>query len=277
MIDTGESVRQVSRDSNSEDESYTKPFSEGGQMAAGSLDLNRDATSRRKLQKKLDVEYTRIAKRVRMETLKNSSVHEVELWSTALKMMLVSRALLLDDGDRIAETDPDSQHDDAELHEPRPRNGNHSQEQSYRYPFMDDHFYAGSEWSDVTEARNKARDMPIIQVTGDNEQEASNAAPATQTASSQHAKGNTRAHPGSGTTPKQTERYGLPIQLWRRIIADAVNADGILTRNQQMQIMRYASDWDVIAYKLTIKGVEDHQQIWKFLETVDCFTYSPVS
>lgn len=277
MIDTGESVRQLSMDSHSEDESYTRSFIGRGQTFAESLDSNRDATSKRKLQKKLDVEYMRIAKRVRMETLKNSSVHEVELWSTALKMMLVCRALLLDDGDRIAETGLDSQRDDAEPHEPKPRNGNHSQEQRHRYPFMDDNFYSGSEWSDVAEVSNKARRIPIAQVTEDSEHEASNAGPATQTTASRQTKCNSRANPSPSATSKPNGRYGLPIQLWRRIIAEAVNADGILTRNQQMQIMQYATDWDVIAYKLTIKGVEDYQQIWKFLETVDCFTYSALS
>lgn len=288
MIDMGEAVRQLSMDSNSEDDSYANPSSGNGQMYEQSQGSSSDTASQRKLQKKLDVEYTRLVKRVRMETLKNNSAHEVEIWSTALKMMLVSRALLLEDCDRIVEFGADSDHDGAILQEPESQNGFHGQGHGLEHnQFVHDNIYAGSAWpsvkipaihvTEVDEFKSSPWQIPtLIKLSGYNEDEASHHVPAAQTASHQ-AKVVTRAHSGTGSTQKLNWRYGLPLRLWRCIIADAVGANGILTRHQQEQIIRYAADWDVLAYKLTIKGVEDYQQIWKFLETVDCFTYSSLS
>lgn len=91
--------------------------------------------------------------------------------------------------------------------------------------------------------------------------------------------GKGKSHPSSvaRTSRKREWRFGLPFAFWRQIIADAVGADGILSYQQQVRIMAYAADWNAVSYELTIKGAEDHQQIWKFLETVKCITYSSLT
>ncbi|RJE18917.1 leucine rich repeat protein [Aspergillus sclerotialis] len=285
MINMGESVRQALAEKYSDEEGYV---SSGGGLSHSD---SGDGTSRRKLQKKLDVQYTRQAKRVRMETLKNSGAHEVEIWITALKMMVVSRALLLEDKNRAAGKEA------TEQRESTPENSSDGQEQEHGV--IIDTADAVDEVLDnkiptiqtTDENDTPPRRLPIIRITSETEFELeyefgvsipSNeiySRPQTPLASHQQkttTTTTTRAHPNpnAASTQIQTWRYGLPFKLWRRIIAEAVGADGILNNKQQEQIMRYATDWDVIAYKLTIKGVEDYQQIWKFLETVDCFTYS---
>ncbi|KAL4808257.1 hypothetical protein BDV18DRAFT_158366 [Aspergillus unguis] len=87
-------------------------------------------------------------------------------------------------------------------------------------------------------------------------------------------KGTTRG--GNGKEKKNSWRFGLGIENWCSIIAHLVGAHGVLDLEQQMRIVYYASDWDALAYELTIQGAEDSQQIWKYLDTVDCFTYTPL-
>lgn len=288
MLDMGESVRQALTEKYSDEEGYA---SSGGGLSHSDGD---DVTSRRKLQKKLYVQYTRQAKRVRMETLKNSGAHEVEIWSTALKMMVASRALLLEDKNRATG-------EDTEQHESAPEDGSDGQEQEHEAitdiaAAVDEVLDSKIQTIKVTDEEDTPpRRLPVIRITSETEFEIEYefgasipsrdiySRPETPPASYQQetttiiTTTTTRVHPNPNTASTQIQqpwRYGLPLRLWRRIIAEAVGADGILNNKQQEKIMRYAADWDVIAYKLTIKGVEDYQQIWKFLETVDCFTYS---
>lgn len=72
-------------------------------------------------------------------------------------------------------------------------------------------------------------------------------------------------------------RYEFPMQVWRKIIAHSVDADGVLSRAQQERIIQYATDWKSIAAELRSQGAEKHQQIWKLLDTVNSFTYGCLS
>ena len=72
-------------------------------------------------------------------------------------------------------------------------------------------------------------------------------------------------------------RYEFPLQVWRKIIAHSVDADGVLSRAQQEKIIQYAMDWKSIAAELRSQGAEKHQQIWKLLDTVNSFTYACLS
>ena len=75
---------------------------------------------------------------------------------------------------------------------------------------------------------------------------------------------------------KQDWLHGLPFELWRRILACAIDSHGTLDSDQQSLIMRYGTDWDVIAYEQAIRGARESDKIWKFLDMVNCFTYSLV-
>lgn len=69
----------------------------------------------------------------------------------------------------------------------------------------------------------------------------------------------------------------LPLHLTRRIIAYTAGANGVLSQAQQEGVMRYALDWKSVAAELRAQGAEEHQQIWKLVDAVECFTYSSLS
>lgn len=69
----------------------------------------------------------------------------------------------------------------------------------------------------------------------------------------------------------------LPLHLTRRIIAYTAGANGVLSQTQQEGTMRYALDWKSVAAELRAQGAEEHQQIWKLVDAVECFTYSSLS
>ncbi|RMJ22638.1 leucine rich repeat protein [Aspergillus sp. HF37] len=291
MVDIGEAVRQLSASDSDGEESYeNRRTSDGTKPSAESPSSARDTTGQRKLQKKLDIEYMRLAKRIRMDALKNNNVHAVEIWSTALKMMVVSRTLLLEDRHRIVKTPSEvSPLEDEpveaviEQEEHDPEDGFPEEQESEVVPTTE---HAVSSFDPASEAFDiefpalhvpKRAEVAIHDEVEANNPTTESPTPEAQMPATRQGRGNGRAHFSPGATQKEITRGGLSLDMWRRIIADAVGAEGILSQNQQVQIMRYASDWDVLAYKLTIQGVEDYQQIWKFLETVGCFIYSPHS
>lgn len=67
--------------------------------------------------------------------------------------------------------------------------------------------------------------------------------------------------------------HRLPLSVNCRIIARRAGAEGILSLAQQERIIKYATDWNSIAVEMRAQGAEEHQQIWKILDTVNCFTY----
>ncbi|KAF9885199.1 hypothetical protein FE257_000650 [Aspergillus nanangensis] len=264
-----------------------------------------DPIAQRKLQKKMDVEYTRLTKRVRMEALKLGGVHSMDTWVIALKMMTTSRALLLEDKDRAAEPSPgagvidapseftqalahshstqDLVHDKPQWWQGYNNNNNHDIPQIVvgeypgPYKFVEMAFMAAPPICPGSEQFDK--NFPALQPVSDAaaHEAKGNSNPGAESSSHKAGKGTTRASlTAHKPFRKTTWRFGLPLEFWRRIIAEAVGADGILDPQQQMQIIRYATDWNSVSYEMTIVGAEDHQQIWKFLETVNCFTYSPL-
>lgn len=273
-----------------------------------------DTIAQRKLQKKMDLEYTRLTKRVRMEALKVEGLHSMELWATSLKMMVISRVLLLDDKDRAAGEPSDEsltgEHEETtetikECEEEHVDEyvQNHMQNNSTLkivtrqspppYCVQSPSLGPFQPGSDIFEEHFPALQAPVIRLTSNGNHQAvsvhekeipiqekeatpsaSSLSPSKDTAKA--GKGNPRLSNGNKLFHKKHWRFGLPLELWRRVIAEAVGADGILDLQQQMQIMRYASDWNSVEYEMTITGAEDHQQIWKILETVNCFTYSPL-
>lgn len=78
-------------------------------------------------------------------------------------------------------------------------------------------------------------------------------------------------------TYRSKYRFGLPLHLWQRIIATALAANGILHPDQQSKIISYAASWDALEAEMSISGAAQHQQIWKILDNIDCFTYKPLS
>ncbi|GIK05897.1 hypothetical protein Aspvir_010011 [Aspergillus viridinutans] len=245
--------------------------------------------AQRKLQKKLDIEHARLAKRVCIEALKKEGVHSNDIWRVALKMMTVSRALLLNDRDRIVEAPSEEEPSSVEETDERVEE-QETMEQSPEYVFDEYElfepidvgpFHPGAKHFEVNfPSLHQVQQVQQVQQTNGHDKDVQSRETKESTPPSQPARsGKGKSHPSSvsRSSRKREWRFGLPFAFWRQIIADAVGADGILSHQQQVRIMTYAADWNAVSYELTIKGAEDHQQIWKFLETVKCITYSSLT
>jgi hypothetical protein len=231
----------------------------------------------RQMRKKLDLEYTRLTKRVRIDVLNSEGVHSAEIWSAALKMMVWCRAILLDDRDRhlgeglqVGGRAMDHEHQmmnpDAHESEIGPF---HPGTENFDTHFPSLRNKTGSSSTSTSPLRKK--DTTNITTTLPFHP---------KLPSSGSAKG--LNHVASNSTPhlqsrKQNWRFDLPMDVWCQIIALSVGAEGILDRAQQRQIMSYATNWDSLAQEMSVQGAPDYQQIWKILESVGCFTYNPVS
>ncbi|KAL4908345.1 hypothetical protein BDW74DRAFT_175034 [Aspergillus multicolor] len=299
-------------------------------------DTETDEDTKRKVQGKLELEFRRLTKRVQLEALKVEGVHTSDIGITALRMMTVFRALLLEDRDRFVEV-PEAEQPELETETPEGPTIEEQEEHDAGYvseeedilieqsPFHVEYlpepqyalsqplaagpFLPGAKQFDeefpalqsMLQKRSQPQfpTKPVIPdpeikeplasspltvavsspgrpASFDNSTKANTQSALGTNQLSRYGKSNARGS-GAQKARKQTWRFGLPNEIWRRIIAEAVGADGILDQEQQQHIMEYAADWDVVAYELTIKGAEDHQQIWKFLHTVGCLTYSPLA
>ncbi|RHZ65843.1 uncharacterized protein CDV56_108781 [Aspergillus thermomutatus] len=252
--------------------------------------------AQRKLQKKLDIEHARLAKRVCIEALKKEGIHSNDIWRVALKMMVVARALLLDDKDRAVEAPSEEEPSGVEETGERAEDEEETMEQSPEYVFDEYEFFepiaVGPFHPDAEYFEANFPALRQVQQSNGHDKELRSQEPQEpqESQESQETKesmppsqpsrsGKGKSHPNSAprSSRKREWRFGLPFAFWRQIIADAVGADGILNHQQQVRIVTYAADWNAVSYELTIKGAEDHQQIWKFLETVKCITYSSLT
>lgn len=72
-------------------------------------------------------------------------------------------------------------------------------------------------------------------------------------------------------------RSQLPCQfsedIWRRIIATAAGADGIMSEAQQLSMLRWAWDRNTLSRESESLGLKDSAQIWKVLEATGCLGY----
>ncbi|KAL2009737.1 hypothetical protein VTN00DRAFT_5544 [Thermoascus crustaceus] len=282
LLEMTEMFRDWTSDTESDDElaeEIRSPSKAAGNPLAVQSPLNKaDITKQRQVRKKLDIEYVRLTKRVRIDILKVEGVHSADIWSTALKMMVTCRALLLEDKDRRGDAATGGE----EIILEHPEEPEESINPEMHIPGSVSAASRVGPFHPSTE--DFAMHFPTIQgasattmtPTRPQSKEAENITPPSQTQATRSGKGHARTTPGaSAPAKKETWRFGLPMELWRRIIADALGAEGILNQEQQLQTMRYASDWNALAYELTIKGAAEHQQIWKILDSINCFTYNP--
>ncbi|KAF4295027.1 hypothetical protein KXV50_009246 [Aspergillus fumigatus] len=277
LLDKAELVREYK---SNDDTANDELSGDDGQNAA-----------QRKLQKKLDIEHARLAKRVCIEALKKEGVHSNDIWRVALKMMIVSRALLLNDKDRAVEAPSEAESSGVgetdETVEEEEKEAEETVEQSPEHVFDEYElleaitagpFHPGAKYFEINFP--SLQQVQQAQQTNGHDKDVQSRETKESTPPSQPTRsGKGKSHPNSvaRTSRKREWRFGLPFAFWRQIIADAVGADGILSYQQQVRIMAYAADWNAVSYELTIKGAEDHQQIWKFLETVKCITYSSLT
>ncbi|KAL4958481.1 hypothetical protein BDW69DRAFT_201814 [Aspergillus filifer] len=310
----------------------------------GEGDETSDEAAQLKLKNKLALDFSRLTKRVRIECLKQEGLHAIDIANIALKMMVVSRALLLDNTDRVVVSEVDEDAEDETVDEAmapedlgtvpddseRTVDIGQEMDQMIEEEEVENEMvtersitespvecspgpnYAGGFASDYVSGpfhpaaylfdeefpalqspvRQEETQEPFEETTPSPEptEPLSESSPMAEPEANENgissgptsSLGNRHGRKGTPRSnitqkPRKTSwRFGLPFEIWRRIISDALGANEFLDVEQQGRIMHYASDWDNVAYELTIKGAEEHQQIWKIVDTVGCFVYSPL-
>jgi hypothetical protein len=84
-------------------------------------------------------------------------------------------------------------------------------------------------------------------------------------------------------SPLTTKPQGMPQQaqlpcklsedIWRRIIATAAGAVGIMSESQQLSMLRWAWDRNTLGRESESLGLKESAQIWKVLEATGCLAY----
>ena len=82
----------------------------------------------------------------------------------------------------------------------------------------------------------------------------------------------------SRTAPERTKDtvslpYGLPEEVWTRILATAGGADGLLSPSQQRAVVRWAMDKRTLGEEMGALGKSESQQIWRVLHGMGCLAY----
>lgn len=319
LLEVAESLRDVVSDTEAEGQSINDE-NDGTEYASRGRNKGQDHDEKpaNQVENKLKTEYARLCKRVQLEAIQIEGVHSSTLWSTALKMMLISRTILLDDDNRprsdskVGGVDVENnvrvdkgekeaewvQEDDSssdgpnyvhvEFVEPRNRTRVRFVEPNtgaYSYPGEDiAHMgppvtHTAPEGAGQRAGPSYSRyeafvsEFPTPQEAY--EPSASiNAAVATEVMQIPSA-----AFSSSGTRSRNPDedrvlRFDVPLKVWRRTIAYVVGANGLLDNEQQNCILKYAASWEALEHAQTFQGAEEHQQIWKLLQTLDCFNYS---
>jgi hypothetical protein len=295
--------------SDDEDLDNSQEFADATSQAHTAPTYKIDTITQRELQNERNTKYTRLTKRVRMEALHDEGVRDTDLWITTLRMMNISRILLWDSNDTNMDTTPEKeqgQQEDEEMDKPMPATVSaeeiahhpetpeapstpeplvdiqviepepesepapvgpfHPGTETFEtnFPILHSSLTARIESAMIKAAKEAAKNGPYLSPS--------------PIQPPRSVKGNTRTTTGPRALRKEKEiwRLGVPLEIWRMIIASAVGADGILDLEQQTQIMRYATDWKTLKDEMDITGLEDHQQIWRILEKNSCFIYSPL-
>ncbi|KAK2739738.1 hypothetical protein FQN55_009328 [Onygenales sp. PD_40] len=230
-----------------------------------------EITRQRQLRKKHEIEMERVKNRLLLDVIKTDGVTSVDLWIVSFKMMRVARAILLDDKDKPKPYVPADETNIPEepfptIMEPYPAifdpDGDGFTED---FPTIQEalSYPNGVSALSTVETPTKHKTQPR-RTSAASRNVASNRRDSTATAK--------KVVPNAGS--KEVGRFGLPMDLWRRIIADAMGATEILNVEQQMNVLRYASDWRAIKQELRIRGGTEYEQIWKILSSMGCLSYA---
>ncbi|XRM40774.1 hypothetical protein ABZX51_004083 [Aspergillus tubingensis] len=319
LLEVAESLRDVVSDTEAEGQSINDE-NDGKEYASRGRNKGQDHDEKpaNQVGNDLKTEYARLCKRVQLEAIKIEGVHSSTLWSTALKMMLISRTILLDDDNRPRS---DSKVGGADVENNVRVDEGEKEAESIQ---GDDSSSDGPNYAHVefVEPRNRTRVRFVEPNTGayscPGEDIAHIGPPVTNTApegagqragpsysryeafvsefptpqeayepsASMNAAVATEvmqipsaASSSSGTRSRNPDedrvlRFDVPLKVWRRTIAYVVGANGLLDNEQQNCILKYAASWEALEHAQTFQGAEEHQQIWKLLQTLDCFNYS---
>lgn len=280
-----------------------RTFNEGLRVESSGSDYEdeeedgEEVIKRREAERAEQIEMDRVTNRLVRDIIRTDGMHSVEIWSVAFEMMVVSRSMLLDDEDRPKPTESVE-----EQGFPSPfAEGKHytpdvaatpmdfGDEWPATDPYSGQHGWNSHTWTE--------EDFPTLDSSPSRNQEVKNHIP--MTVSPQQQKGRaqrtfsqstssalndnaqyTRVSSGSALARitaniahLESKRFGLPMELWRQIVAAAVPGSEILNIDQQMSVLSYASDWASIKQELRIKGGTEFEQQWKILASMNCTSY----
>jgi hypothetical protein len=207
----------------------------------------------RKAERKAQVEMERVRNRLLLAVIAADGMNSVDLWRVAFTMMTVARAILLKGGN-IGFTAGFG------IHYRNPESIDVTDE--LEFPSLD--VYARK-----IELRNRA-----ILRRGENRSSSSDASMSSGTPISRVKSGDALAKiTATGLEYTEPRRFGLPLDVWRRIIAKAVDGSEILSEDQQLKVLQYASDRASVQQELRIQGGTEYEQQWKILYSMDCLSY----
>ncbi|KAI9758831.1 MAG: hypothetical protein M4579_002777 [Chaenotheca gracillima] len=212
----------------------------------------------------------RLRNKAQVKTIKDYGVSSVELWGTAFRLLTVARCLLLKDGAMIPRPPPQ---------EPAASEGERQQGNSPR-------------WVKLSLAEIMAEQSGVSRAAA--EIEASSFAKSPP--SSSRSRGGRRISEsvgsrgpillGSGISDAHfslksinplSRRLalvgGLPKEIWWRILAEAIDPNGVLHEDQQRSVMRFAWSRETLHRAKEVAGKSESAQIWHVLEAMDSLAY----
>ncbi|EER44030.1 leucine rich repeat domain-containing protein [Histoplasma capsulatum var. duboisii H88] len=246
-----------------------------------------DIAKYRELRKKHEIEMERVKNRLLLDIFRTDGPAIADIWSIAFKMMRVARAILLNDGTKLKQS---VTLEDKKLMEPCLTNENlTSDDPINQHPKIENP--KNGCWNRNPSAQRSEsflEDFPTIQESLEGYSREGLAPTREETLRQDVGNSTSRKIPrsrkdsmaGAKKQPAKAEdkfdigRFGLPMDIWRRVIADAMGGSELLTVEQQMRVLRYASDWDAIKQELRISGGTEFEQIWKILSSMRCLSYT---
>ena len=82
-----------------------------------------------------------------------------------------------------------------------------------------------------------------------------------------------RPEPIIQNTYRSSLTLGFSSEVWRKILATAAGADGIMSESQQRSVLGWGMDRGTLSRERDSLGLADHAQIWRVLEATGCLAY----
>ncbi|KAL1956281.1 hypothetical protein VTO42DRAFT_7454 [Malbranchea cinnamomea] len=257
-------------------------------------DDDEELIKKREADRAAQVEMGRVKNRLLLDVIKTEGMHSVDLWSVAFKMMVISRAILLENKDEPKPVENSSNESPicslVEEKDSKPTAASAFTDFVEEFPipsirsriphpasrfWTEEDFPSLSSSLHRTESKNPQTSVPKQQKGRSNREPSQPVTAATPdgTTGARAMSGNALAKITASAAHLEAKRFGLPMELWRKIIAEAIAGSEILSEEQQMEVLKYASEWVSIKQELRIKGGTEFEQQWKILASMDCLSY----
>jgi hypothetical protein len=202
------------------------------------------------------------------DAMKSDGFRAVELWDKAMKMLILGRALLLEDKNK--------KHKDEEQPKEPPEYTERFPELPHSPPphfNMFDPTRAAFEWNFESMYAAPAITEEVFDRTA---MLATTPQRRKQSVPSNARKGSVRepSHVIAARIRQENPLlFQVPEAVWSMIIARAVGAEDVLSARQQLSVVRYARDWKTLMAEREYRGKPDFNQWWNVLDKMGCLSY----